>query len=200
MFAPENIIHPELFYQERKIKELINSNRSINTQSSLSLRALDLLCIPDQRKARLFIDIGCGTGLTQNALMLKKNFSLGVDIINEMIKIISKKKRKGLDFILLDLESFSLPFRGNKIDFFISISVFQWVKISNIIKKSRKTILEFWSKTRKNGKSIIQFYPYGHEQLKNIYEIFGKDSTENFLIIDNLNKKKKMKLFILIKN
>jgi len=98
MFAPENIIHPELFYQERKIKELINSNRSINTQSSLSLRALDLLCIPDQRKARLFIDIGCGTGLTQNALMLKKNFSLGVDIINEMIKIISKKKEKRLGF------------------------------------------------------------------------------------------------------
>lgn len=191
MFLPENTVNPEIFYQNQKIRELVSSNRSINIQTNLSLRGLSLLGVPDQRKPLILIDIGCGTGLTQNVLNFKKFFSIGVDIMFNMVKISSKKKNKVFDFILLDLTKFILPIKKGKIDFMISISAFQWFKKSDLYQLSKRTIIKFWRKLKKNGRSMVQFYPPSHGYLKIIFKIFENTTESNSLFIDHTQKKKK---------
>mmetsp|Transcript_6320 Transcript_6320/g.12799 ORF Transcript_6320/g.12799 Transcript_6320/m.12799 type:complete len:201 (+) Transcript_6320:70-672(+) len=197
MILPEKNVYPELFYQVEEAKNFLRSNRLVKIQSYLSSKGYDLLGVPDQRKPKFFVDLGCGTGLTQNLLFFKKNFTFGLDLVFDMIKIFSSKKKGGIDSLLMDLSNFIFPFKIEKIDFFISISAFQWIKLPNFFKKENKLINVFEKKEKKNCRTIIQFYPYDSEHLKDIYKSFQRILFNKFLIIENPKNKKKRKFFLI---
>mmetsp|Transcript_51275 Transcript_51275/g.104276 ORF Transcript_51275/g.104276 Transcript_51275/m.104276 type:complete len:202 (+) Transcript_51275:122-727(+) len=201
MVFPEIKVQPEIFYKNETSRGYLHSTRSIKVQSDLASRALDLTGIPDQRKPQLGIDIGCGTGLTQSGIFLKKNFSFGLDVANNMIKIISKKKEGGgIDFILIDFGKLEIPFLKKVFDFAISISVIQWVKIPKFPSLFYEKLKKFSKTIKQNGKSIIQFYPVEHYQLKNVSDFFKDIGKKSNLFIDHFHAKKKRKFYILVRN
>jgi hypothetical protein len=69
MSRPEHENPPELFYDEREAKKYNKSSRIINIQKELTVRAIELLMLPQGKKSVL-LDVGCGSGTFSNILSI----------------------------------------------------------------------------------------------------------------------------------
>lgn len=65
---PEHTAPPEIFYNEEEARKYTTNSRMITIQSSLTERALELLALPDDGVPRMLLDVGCGSGLSGEAL------------------------------------------------------------------------------------------------------------------------------------
>ncbi len=65
---PEHTAPPEIFYNEEEARKYTDNTRMISIQTSLTERALELLSLPQDGTPRLLLDLGCGSGLSGEAL------------------------------------------------------------------------------------------------------------------------------------
>lgn len=84
---PEHTAPPEIFYNEDEARKYTTNSRMINIQSALTQRALELLALPDDGTPRLLLDLGCGSGLSGEALTEAGHMWIGMDISPAMLDV-----------------------------------------------------------------------------------------------------------------
>lgn len=65
---PEHSAPPEIFYNDDEARKYTDNSRIINIQRQLTERALELLALPNDGSPKFLLDLGCGSGLSGEAL------------------------------------------------------------------------------------------------------------------------------------
>jgi len=142
------------------------------------------------------LDLGCGTGYSSEVLIENGFRVIGVDILEDMIKKASKKKKEhdyiDLDLIMADINN--LPFRYNSFNHAISISAYNFIThgIYDQVKKKTRvydTARDLCKFLRKKGRLIIEFYPEDDKELNLFSSSFIKNGFDGFMIKENPNQK-----------
>lgn len=97
----------------------------IAIQTTLTERAVELMALPDDGVPKLLLDLGCGSGLSGEALTDLGHTWLGFDISAAMLDVAAEREVEG-DLCLGDL-GHGLPLRPGVFDGAISISAVQWL-------------------------------------------------------------------------
>jgi 18S rRNA (guanine1575-N7)-methyltransferase len=184
------------YYRGDVLKSYASSKSMIKIQEKLTIRALELLDL--RKKEALILDAGCGPGFTAMYLNEIGFKSVALDIIGNFLRYydISSLNPVNADMCFT-------PFKPNTFDAIISISALQWV-YRDFNNKSMLFFLKNLSKSffhilKPNTRVIFQFYPKSKMIMENIGKIIADntDFTGNF-IIDNPNRQKKRKIYLLL--
>jgi 18S rRNA (guanine1575-N7)-methyltransferase len=65
---PEHTAPPEIFYNEDEARKYTDNTRMIAIQTALTERAMELLALPQDGTPKLLLDLGCGSGLSGEAI------------------------------------------------------------------------------------------------------------------------------------
>lgn len=84
MSRPEHLAPPELFYGEDEAAKYTQNSRIATIQAEMALRALELLCLPEDKTCFL-LDIGCGSGLSGEILDEEGHIWVGCDVAPAML-------------------------------------------------------------------------------------------------------------------
>ncbi|PNH11944.1 putative methyltransferase WBSCR22 [Tetrabaena socialis] len=122
---PEHTAPPDIFYNEEEARKYTTNSRMIAIQASLTERALELMALPADGLPRLLLDLGCGSGLSGEALSEAGHVWVGCDISAAMLDVAVDREVEG-DLVLSDL-GHGLPLRPGAFDGAISISAVQWL-------------------------------------------------------------------------
>jgi len=99
MSRPEHVSAPEAFYDSKEASKYAGSSRMLAVQREITLRALELINLPQGRPA-LLLDVGCGSGLSGRVLAEQGHAWVGVDISDAMLSIAAenvRSKRSGAE-------------------------------------------------------------------------------------------------------
>jgi 18S rRNA (guanine1575-N7)-methyltransferase len=157
MSRPESTGHASNFYNEKEARKYHSSSRMINVQREITLRAIELLLLP-QDETSLVLDIGCGSGLSGQVLEEQGHVWVGCDVSRDMLQVAHERMEDtynvkdkdddggGMrddsddddddelpstgDLMHHDMGT-GLPFRPATFDACVSISALQWLCYSN---------------------------------------------------------------------
>ena len=122
---PEGTKPPELFYDGVEARKYTQSSRIINIQAEITARAIELLDLPPGRPSYI-LDVGCGSGLSGEALEEAGHYWLGCDISKDMLEVATERETETGDVLHADMGQ-GLPFRPATFDGVVSISALQWL-------------------------------------------------------------------------
>ncbi|CAG8031035.1 unnamed protein product [Penicillium salamii] len=170
MSRPEDILPPDLFYNDNESRKYTKSSRIRNIQASMTDRALELL---DLKSPSLILDLGCGSGLSGEMLSEVSpeeggpHMWIGMDISPSMLDVALQREVDG-DLFLADIGQ-GVPFRPGSFDAAISISAIQWLcnaETSDVTAEGRlKRFFEgLYASLRRGGRAVCQFYPKNDTQ------------------------------------
>ncbi|TES95051.1 MAG: class I SAM-dependent methyltransferase [Promethearchaeota archaeon] len=185
------------YFKAETLKNYAESKSIMRTQKKITIRALELLELKNNRP--LILDAGCGPGFAAMYLNELGYKTVVLDIISEFLKYYDIEY---LNPILADM-CYS-PFKPDSFDSIISISALQWV-IRDVKSKSERLILtnlfvSFYQILKPKSKMIVQFYPKSTVIMDYIAEIVNsKTKFKGNFIIDNPNNPKKRKVYLLLK-
>jgi 18S rRNA (guanine1575-N7)-methyltransferase len=86
MSRPEGSNPPDLFYNEKEARKYDASSRIVNIQAEISARAIEMLALPEGQPSYV-LDIGCGSGLSGEALEEAGHYWVGCDISKSMLEV-----------------------------------------------------------------------------------------------------------------
>ncbi|KAI4169120.1 MAG: hypothetical protein LQ343_005914 [Gyalolechia ehrenbergii] len=170
MSRPEEILPPDLFYDDSESRKYTTSSRIQSIQSEMTHRALELLQLDSPS---LIIDLGCGSGLSGEILSSISpadggpHVWIGMDISASMLDIALQRDVEG-DLLLSDIGQ-GVPFRPGSFDAAISISAIQWLcnAESNEVNPQGRLSRFFnglYASLRRGGRAVCQFYPKNDAQ------------------------------------
>ncbi|RPA98001.1 S-adenosyl-L-methionine-dependent methyltransferase [Choiromyces venosus 120613-1] len=164
MSRPEDTLPPDLFYNDRESQKYTTSSRIQTIQTSMAQRALSLLSLPHPS---LILDVGCGSGLSGEALTASEHTWIGMDISASMLAIALDRETAG-DLFLADIGQ-GVPFRPGTFDAAISISAIQWLcnaDSSHVSATGRlaRFFEGLYASLKRGGKAVLQFYPKNEVQ------------------------------------
>uniref|UniRef100_A0AC11CBC5 BUD23 rRNA methyltransferase and ribosome maturation factor n=1 Tax=Ovis aries TaxID=9940 RepID=A0AC11CBC5_SHEEP len=187
-FSPEPLYHVLVFF----------SSRMIDVQIKMTGRALELLCVPEDKPCYV-LDIGCGTGLSGDYLSDEGHYWVGIDISPAMLDEALDRETQG-DVILGDMGQ-GIPFKPGTFDACISISAVQW--LCNANKKSdipaRRLYCFFsslYSVLVRGGRAVLQLYPENSEQLELITTQATRAGFTGGVVVDYPNSAKAKKFYL----
>ena len=96
----------------------------------MTKRALEILAIP-KGKAKLLLDIGCGSGISGSVVGSKGHMWIGTDISKAMLDVAAEREVEG-DVLHSDM-GHGFGFRHGTFDGAISISAIQWLCSAEIM-------------------------------------------------------------------
>ena len=196
MSRPEHVNPPDLFYNEFEAQKYAVNSRMMSVQTTLTDRALDLLGVG----AGLLLDVGCGSGLSGEAISERGYEWVGVDISPAMIAVARAREVDG-DLLCVDIGD-GLPFKPNVFDGAISVSVLQWLCQSDrAVDEPRARLLRFFTAVRRVLKAdapfVAQFYPESTAQCELITNAATAAGLAGGLTVDYPNSAKARKYFLL---
>ena len=161
MSRPEEVAPPEVFYDATEAGKYLHSTRMIDVQSQMAERAVEMLCLPEDRSC-MILDVGCGTGLSGETLEEDGHQWVGIDISRDMLSVAQEREVEG-DLVHQDM-GLGMPFRECVFDGAISISAIQLLCYSDRNGYDpRKRLLVFfqslYKSLRRGGRAALQFYP-----------------------------------------
>ncbi|RAL08697.1 18S rRNA methyltransferase BUD23 [Aspergillus homomorphus CBS 101889] len=170
MSRPEDVLPPDLFYDDNESRKYTTSSRIRNIQSDMTHRALELLNLD---APSLILDVGCGSGLSGEILsQVGPEHSgphtwVGMDISPSMLDVALQRGVDG-DLFLADIGQ-GVPFRPGTFDAAISISAIQWLcnaESSDVSPEGRlRRFFEgLYASLRRGGRAVCQFYPKNDAQ------------------------------------
>ncbi|KAJ5084325.1 S-adenosyl-L-methionine-dependent methyltransferase [Penicillium alfredii] len=170
MSRPEDVLPPDLFYNDNESRKYTTSSRIRNIQADMTNRALDLL---DLKAPSLILDVGCGSGLSGEILSDLPSEEggphtwIGMDISPSMLDVALQRDVEG-DLFLADIGQ-GVPFRPGTFDAAISISAIQWLcnaETSDVSPEGRlRRFFEgLYASLRRGGRAVCQFYPKNDTQ------------------------------------
>ncbi|CAG8898421.1 unnamed protein product [Penicillium egyptiacum] len=165
MSRPEDILPPDLFYNDNESRKYTKSSRIRNIQANMTSRALELL---DLKSPSFILDLGCGSGLSGEMLSEVATEEggphtwIGMDISPSMLDVALQREVEG-DLFLADIGQ-GVPFRPGTFDAAISISAIQWLcnaETSDVTAEGRlRRFFEgLYASLRRGGRAVCQFYP-----------------------------------------
>jgi 18S rRNA (guanine1575-N7)-methyltransferase len=194
---PEEIYDEVTDYFKGDILRSYASSKSMmHIQEKITIRALELLEI--KKNNPLILDAGSGPGFTAMDLTEIGFRTVALDLISEFLIYY---KINSLNPVRADM-CFT-PFKPNTFDAIISISALQWI-FRDLGNKKMHLMLNNLSKSffqilKPNSKVIFQFYPKNKEIMEEIGKIITQNTTfTGTFIIDNPNKNKKRKIYLLL--
>merc|ERR1719446_686821 len=162
-------------------------------------RALELLLLPD--RPCVLLDIGCGSGISGQAISDAGHIWVGYDISPSMLRIASEREVDG-DLILADAGQ-GLNLRPGTFDGAISISALQW--LCNVDKRGHdpfrrlKTFFTtLYSCLRQGARAALQFYPETPSQVEMITAAALRCGFGGGLVVDYPHSTKAKKHFLVI--
>ncbi|KAF1824284.1 methyltransferase domain-containing protein [Dissoconium aciculare CBS 342.82] len=170
MSRPEDILPPDLFYDDVESRKYTTSSRIKSIQADMTNRALELL---DLQEPSFILDIGCGSGLSGEILSGVEpedggpHTWVGMDISASMLAQALEKDVEG-DMLLADIGQ-GIPFRAGTFDAAVSISAIQWLcnaETSDVSPEGRlKRFFDgLYASLRRGGRAVCQFYPKNIQQ------------------------------------
>lgn len=170
MSRPEDILPPDLFYNDVESRKYTTSSRIKGIQADMTNRALELLDLQDPS---FILDVGCGSGLSGEILTDVPEDEggphtwVGMDISSSMLAQALERDVEG-DMLLADIGQ-GIPFRAGTFDAAISISAIQWLcnaETSDVSPEGRlKRFFDgLYASLRRGGKAVCQFYPKNPQQ------------------------------------
>uniref|UniRef100_A0A2L2Y335 18S rRNA (guanine-N(7))-methyltransferase n=1 Tax=Parasteatoda tepidariorum TaxID=114398 RepID=A0A2L2Y335_PARTP len=197
---PEHVAPPEIFYSEEEAKKYTSNSRMIEIQMQMSERAIELLALPDDQPC-FILDIGCGSGLSGEALDDQGHYWAGVDISKAMLDVAKEREVEG-DVILGDMGQ-GLCFRAGTFDGAISISALQW--LCNADKRTHKPakrlqafFTSLYACLSRGARAVFQFYPENSEQIELVTQQAMKSGFGGGLVVDFPNSTKAKKYFLVL--
>lgn len=178
------------------LNQYATSKNMMKIQEKITIRALELLDI--KKKDSLILDAGSGPGFAATYLKEIGYKIVALDIIPEFLYYYEIK-----DLNPITADMCFPPFKPNTFDAIISISALQWIfrdlKDKMMYSMLKNLSISFYKILKPNGRVVIQFYPKNKEIMDNTGKIIVKhtDFSGNF-IIDNPNRQKKRKIFLLL--
>ncbi|KAI4291891.1 18S rRNA (guanine1575-N7)-methyltransferase [Pancytospora philotis] len=124
MAVPELSAPAELYYDAVESKKYNANTRISKIQREITLRAAELLEMPAETRA-VVLDLGCGSGLSGQALRECGHQWVGVDISPAMLQV-AREQSPSLGLLCCDLGA-PLPFRKEAFEYAVSISAVQWL-------------------------------------------------------------------------
>jgi len=195
---PEHTAPPEVYYDETEAAKYTSNTRVIKVQDEMTNRAIELLCLPEDETC-LLLDVGCGSGLSGEAITESGHMWMGIDISRAMLDVAVEREVEG-DVIQSDMGD-GLFFRPGTFDGVVSISALQW--LCNADKKSHhppKRLTKFFNSLygcMKNGsRAVFQLYPETNEQLELITKQATKAGFGGGVVVDYPNSTKAKKFFL----
>ncbi|GFY64299.1 probable 18S rRNA [Trichonephila inaurata madagascariensis] len=197
---PEHMAPPEIYYNEQEAKKYTSSSRMIEIQMQMSERAIELLALPEGQPS-LVLDLGCGSGLSGEALEEQGHHWIGVDISKAMLDIAKEREVVG-DVMLGDMGQ-GVFFRAGTFDGAISISALQWLcNADKTEHKPAKRLYTFFSSLygslSRGGRAVFQFYPENSEQIELITCQAMRAGFGGGLVVDYPNSTKAKKYFLVL--
>lgn len=197
---PEHQAPPDIFYNEDEARKYTQNSRMIDVQVEMSERAIELLCLPEDRSC-LLLDLGCGSGLSGSVLEEGGHRWIGVDISQAMLNVAKEREVEG-DLILGDLGE-GMPFRAGCFDGALSVSALQW--LCNADKRGHnpsRRLATFFSSLYAclslNARAVFQFYPENSQQIELITTQAMKAGFFGGLVVDFPNSSKAKKFFLVL--
>lgn len=165
MSRPEDILPPDLYYNDTESAKYTTSSRIQAIQASMTNRALELL---DLDQSSLILDIGCGSGLSGEILSEDGHIWVGMDIAPSMLDIALRREDVEGDLFLADMGQ-GIPFRAGAFDAAISISAIQWLcnaETSGVSPEGRlrRFFDGLYAALKRGGRAVCQFYPKNEQQ------------------------------------
>jgi 18S rRNA (guanine1575-N7)-methyltransferase len=199
MSRPEHFAPPEIFYNDDESRKYATSSRMIEIQTTMAERALGLLLLPDQ--PCLLLDVGCGSGISGEAITDAGHMWVGYDISKSMLDIASEREVDG-DLILCDA-GHGLKLRPGTFDGAISISALQWLcncdrKGHEPFRRLKTFFTTLYSCLRKGARAVLQFYPETPSQVEMITAAAMKCGFGGGLVVDYPHSTKAKKHFLVI--
>jgi 18S rRNA (guanine1575-N7)-methyltransferase len=171
----------------------------IEIQTTMAERALELLLLPEQ--PCLLLDVGCGSGISGEAITEAGHMWVGYDISASMLKVAHDREVDG-DLILCDAGQ-GLKLRPGSFDGAISISALQW--LCNIDKRGhvpfqrlKQFFTTLYSCLRQGARAVLQFYPETASQVEMITSAALRCGFGGGLVVDYPHSTKAKKHFLVI--
>lgn len=196
---PELQRPPELFYNESEAKKYNSSSRMVGIQAEISNRCIELLNLP-QDKVAFILDVGCGSGLSGEALEEHGHVWLGIDISRDMLDVANERNTDLGDLCHHDMGS-GLPFRPSTFDGCISVSALQWLCYAQTSEQSAKArLMRFFSSLyavlKRGSRAALQFYPETPEQAVLISSCAASAGFTGGLVVDYPHSSKAKKYYL----
>ena len=165
MSRPEDLLPPDLYYNDTASAKYTTSSRIQAIQSSMTHRALSLL---DLRSPSFILDVGCGSGLSGEILSEDGHVWVGMDISPSMLDVALQREDVEGDLLLSDMGQ-GVPFRAGTFDAVVSISAVQWLcnaESSDVSPEGRlrRFFDGLYASLRRGGRAVLQFYPKNEAQ------------------------------------
>ncbi|KIW26307.1 uncharacterized protein PV07_09408 [Cladophialophora immunda] len=165
MSRPEDLLPPDLYYNDTASAKYTTSSRIQSIQASMTHRALELL---DLDSPSFILDVGCGSGLSGEILSEEGHLWVGMDISPSMLDIALQREDVEGDLFLADMGQ-GVPFRAGAFDAAISISAVQWLcnaESSGVSPEGRlrRFFDGLYAALRRGARAVLQFYPKNDAQ------------------------------------
>ncbi|KAG2482779.1 hypothetical protein HYH03_018318 [Edaphochlamys debaryana] len=198
---PEHMAPPDIFYNEDEARKYTTNSRMIAIQASLTERALELLALPQDGMPRMLLDLGCGSGLSGEALSEAGHMWVGLDISASMLDVAKEREVDG-DLVLSDL-GHGLPLRAGAFDGAISISAVQWLcnadRTGHDPRKRMKRFFEtLYASLRRGARAVLQIYPENPQQAEMLVAAAMKVGFSGGLVVDFPHSTRAKKYFLVL--
>lgn len=198
---PEITAPPEIFYNEDEARKYTENSRMVAIQAQLTERALELLALPEDGTPKLLLDLGCGSGLSGEALSERGHIWVGLDISKAMLDVAAEREVEG-DLCLHDL-GHGLPIRPGTVDGAISISAVQWLCNADTSKNDpRKRLRRFFESLyaclSKGARAVLQIYPANTEQASMMTNAAMRAGFSGGLVVDYPHSTRAKKYFLVL--
>lgn len=199
MSRPEHFNPPEIFYNQAEARKYATSSRMMDVQTSMAERALQLLLLPE--KPCLLLDVGCGSGLSGEAITDAGHMWVGYDISASMLEVAHEREVDG-DLVLCDA-GHGLRLRAGTFDGAISVSALQWLcnidkKCHDPFKRLKTFFTHLFNCLRSGARAALQFYPETPGQVEMITAAALRCGFGGGLVVDYPHSTKAKKYFLVI--
>jgi len=168
-------------------------------QTTMAERALQLILLPD--RPCLLLDVGCGSGISGEAITDAGHMWVGYDISKSMLEVAHEREVDG-DLVLCDA-GHGLKLRAGTFDGAISISALQWLcnidrKGHDPFRRLKSFFTHLYSCLRQGARAALQFYPETPGQVEMITAAALRCGFGGGLVVDYPHSTKAKKHFLVI--
>ena len=205
MSRPEHMAPADVYYSATEAGKYTGNSRVQTIQREMAERCIELLNFPEGAR-RFVLDVGCGSGLSGDALVDAGHEWLGLDVSEPMLKIAVQGGAgpggDGGDLVLGDMgQGFGV--RAGVFDGAISVSALQWLCYSDKSDhRAGRRLSAFFSSLycalRRGARAALQFYPENVAQIELITASAHRCGFTGGLVVDNPESTRAKKYYLCI--